>query len=488
MRTIVWQRTRTARRGRRPLLAFATCAAALASLTMAPAASASRGQTTIFDLGGAVLDTSSAERLQFLDEAQAFGTDTVRVLLAWRRVAPSPDSAQKPAFNATDPAAYPGENWGALDELVRGAHARNMNVLLTPTSPIPDWASASGESMFTDPNAGEFQQFIAALGTRYSGNYSPSPDPSVPPLPRIDAWSVYNEANLNLFLMPQFEGGSSVSGRIYRELFLAAQRGLQNTGHGNDSLLIGETSPGPGRDGTDPVNFLRGVFCLNRKFKPKGNCAPITGVTGWAQHPYDPFNPPYKRTRGLTTIASIGRLARALNRAAASGAASRRLPIFVTEFGVESVPDRRFGVSQLRQAEYIGISEYLMYRNPRIYSFGQYLMQDDRGAAQVNFQTGLRFASGLPKIAYRAFPITVSAQRRSKRDRSVTIWGHVRPANGSEQVIVDFKPGGRKKVRTNRSGYFRFNTPFRRGRKYSASAETGGQQLEGPFQRVYIFK
>ncbi|MEK6277507.1 MAG: hypothetical protein AABM29_05800 [Actinomycetota bacterium] len=455
-------------------------------------APASSGQTTIFDLGGAALDASPAKRTQFLDEAKELGTDTVRVLISWRNIAPSPGSSDKPSFDATDPAAYPGANWGALDEIVRGTTQRGMTLLLTPTSPIPDWASASGESMFANPDADEFGKFVQALGTRYSGTFSPPPgspvDPPVPLLPRISAWSVYNEANLTLFLRPQFKGGKSVAGKLYRSLFLAAQRALQNTGHGNDDILIGETSPGPGRKGTDPVTFVRGVFCLNRNFQRKGNCEPIN-ATGWAQHPYDPFNPPYERTEGLINIASIGQLIRALNRAAASGAATRRLPIFVTEYGIESVPDRKYGVSQLRQAEYIGISEYLMYRNPRIYSFGQYLMQDDKGADQTNFQTGLRFASGAAKVAYKAFPITLVAQRRSERDRTVTIWGHVRPANGSVKVTVDFKPGGKKTVQTNGNGYFRFNTPFRQARKYSASAELpDGRNLQGPAQRVYVFK
>ncbi len=298
-----------------------------------------------------------------------------------------------------------------------------------------------------------------------------------------------NEPNLPLFLKPQFKGRRSVSGRIYRELFLSAQRGLEQTGHGSDPLLIGETSPGPGRTGTDVITFMRGVFCLNAKFKRQGGCERID-ADGWAQHPYDPDNAPFEEDDSLINLATIGELTQALNKAKRAGAVTRRLPIYVTEYGVESVPDRKFGVSQLRQAEYIGISEFLMYRNGRIRTFGQYLMQDDKGNAQINFQTGLRFSSGAEKAAYDAFPIALVAQRVTKEKKTVKLWGHVRPTNSSVQVTVRAKPGGVvKRIRTNASGYFKFRTPFREGRRYSASTRLpDGTELTGPFVRTYVFK
>jgi hypothetical protein len=498
MRTATSQRIRTSQSrsfGRRPLLAVAAVVAVAASLAAAPGASAARSQTTLFDLGGAVLDISADGRAKQLDEMRAFGVDTVRVIVAWRRIAPEPDAASKPAFSASDPAAYPPQNWLALDDLVRGATARGMNVLLTPNTPVPNWASPSHDPI-TEPIPADFQQFVEALGTRYSGTYSPPPslptDPPNPILPRVDRWSVLNEPNLTLFLKPQLKNGKSVSGRIYRELFLAAQRGLQATSHADDTLLIGETSPGPGRRGTDPVTFLRGVFCLNAKFKRKGGCAPID-ADGWAQHPYDPFNAPFESSRNLINLITIDKLIKALNKARAAGAVSGRLPIFVTEYGVESVPDRKYGVPQLRQAEYIAISEYLMYRNRRIRSFGQYLLQDDQGNAQVNFQTGLRFSDGREKVAYDGFGIALVAQRPNEKRKKVTIWGHVRPKGAPFTVTIKARgPGAAhtiKTIRTNGNGYFQFRTTFKQGRRYSASTRLpDGTELTGPFVRVYAFK
>lgn len=497
MRKDTSQRLRTSGRliaGRNLLLALAATVALVASLATVPAASASRSQTTLFDLGGAALDISSEQRGAELDQLKAFGVDTVRVIVAWRQIAPDPNAFNKPAFDATDPAAYP-QQWNALDDLVSGARSRGMSVLLTPSTPVPDWASSAHEQV-TEPNPSEFQQFVQALGTRYSGNYSPPPalptDPPNPVLPRVDQWSVLNEANLTLFLKPQLKHGRSVSGRIYRELFLAAQRGLEASGHTNDTLLIGETSPGPGRKGTDPITFLRGVFCLNAKFKRQGSCAPIN-ADGWAQHPYDPFDAPFESSHNLINLDTIDELATALKKARVAGATTRKLPIYVTEYGVESVPDRRYGVSQLQQAEYIAISEYLMYRNPTIRSFGQYLLQDDLGTAQVNFQTGLRLSDGSKKISYAAFPIALVAQRPSEKRNKVTIWGHVRPKGGPFSVTVKARgPGAAhtlKTIHTSANGYFQFRTTFHQGRRYSASTLLpDGTELTGPFVRVYVFK
>ncbi|MGH2981633.1 MAG: hypothetical protein ACRDKV_06290 [Solirubrobacterales bacterium] len=495
MRTAHSQQTRTPasrRTGRRHLLALSLVVALVASLATVPGASGSRGQTTLFDLGGVVLDMPQVQRTDLLNELQDFGVDTVRVMATWRDFAPDPQSSNRPAFDATNPAAYPAANWVELDDLVRGARARGMDVLLTPSSPTPRWGSRTG-SETANPIPFHFGQFAQALGTRYSGAYTPpasATDPAPTVLPRVDKWSVYNEPNLTLFLRPQLRRGRSVAAKIYRRLFLAAQGGLRASGHGGDLLLIGETSPGPGRKGTDPIDFVRGVFCLNEKYKRKRGCKKIR-ADGWAQHPYDPFDAPFERPRkNLINLANIGKLTRALNKARRARAVNRRLPIYVTEYGIESVPDRKFGVSQLRQAEFISISEYLMYRIGRIRSFGQYLMSDDAGNAQVNFQTGLRFSDGRNKVSYSAFPIALVAQRRDKTRKKVTIWGHVRPRGAPFPVSVEIN-GGRvlRRISTNANGYFQFRTNFRKRRRYSATTVLpDGTQLTGPFVRVYTFK
>ena len=257
---------------------------------------------------------------------------------------------------------------------------------------------------------------MQALGTRYSGTYSPPTAlPADPPNPSFRGSITGRCSTTQPPALPEAPVPEPREIGLRADVPPPLPRRPGGTGgkrpQRRSRSLIGETSPGPGRKGTDPITFLRGVFCLNAKFKRKGGCAPID-ADGWAQHPYDPFDAPFESSvRSLLNLVTIGKLIWALHKARAAGAAARtKLPIYVTEYGVESVPDRRFGVSQLQQAEYISISEYLMYRNPTIRSFGQYLMQDDVGNAQVNFQTGLRFSDGRKKISYAAFPIALVAQ------------------------------------------------------------------------------
>ena len=59
-----------------------------------------------------------------------------------------------------------------LDSFVAGAQARGMQVLLTPTGPIPAWASRCGGSLANrrvcKPDPQLFGAFVRALGTRYT--------------------------------------------------------------------------------------------------------------------------------------------------------------------------------------------------------------------------------------------------------------------------------------------------------------------------------
>src|SRR4029450_10515259 len=121
-----------------------------------------------------------------------------------------------------------------------------------------------GNSDIASPKPAEFEQFVTALGRRYSGGFMG--------LPRVNAWAIGNELNIAIFILPH------PSGRLYRELFLAGQRALRATGHGRDTILIGATAPRGGRIGTAPLAFLRQVLCLNSRYKRVGNCAPISAT------------------------------------------------------------------------------------------------------------------------------------------------------------------------------------------------------------------
>ena len=481
--------------------------ALLAFALLAPAGASARAQETIFDaprdlLGGATPQSRAAA----LNELRALGADTVRINLPWRYLVPRPGRSRKPAgFNAADPGDYPQSRWTTVDSVVRGALARGMQVLMTPSGPIPDWASASGRSQITRPLPKEYGAFVAAVGRRYGGSFRPVQcgggglpigGPSCPPpLPRIEDWAVYNEANQGLFLLPQRRRGRAVSPGIYRRLFLAGQAALRKSGHRKDRLLIGETAPSGGANGVDPVEFLRGVLCLRPNFTRRRGCEPIR-ATGWAHHPYTPGLAPFRRSpnRGLINLVTMKRLQRALRLAARAGATTRRLPVYITEFGIQSVPDREFGVGLKRQAEFLGIAEYLAYRNRGVRSYAQYLLRDDPYSGEFSFTTGLRRPGGRKKPAYRAFALALAVKRL--RGGRVLVWGHVRP-RGKRRVRVAIRVDRRgarprrvRRVRANRQGYFSFRMGMPRGRGLRWQASTtlrGGRKIAGAYVRAYRF-
>src|SRR3954453_7263904 len=202
------------------------------ALAAAPA-HASQSQESLFEDEVSLLYSGAERRDQTLDELRDLGVDVIRANVIWNRYAPSPTSKTKPSFDATAPNAYP---LGEVDELVAGAAARGMTVLLTPTAPAPAWASSCGGSSsarrICSPKPSEYGDFVEALGKRY---------------PTVRRWSLYNEPNQGGWLTPQRKKSGRThipaSPTIYRNLVRSGIAALHATGHGGDQILLGETAP-----------------------------------------------------------------------------------------------------------------------------------------------------------------------------------------------------------------------------------------------------
>src|SRR3954471_16919359 len=115
----------------------ALVAAAIAAAA-AGTAHASARAPMYFDAGTA--GVADATRDATLDQLDRLGVRALRVSLVWGRVAPAPDAAARPPFDATDPQAY---NWGGYGRLVDAAQARGWRVLITFSAPVPRWATAA---------------------------------------------------------------------------------------------------------------------------------------------------------------------------------------------------------------------------------------------------------------------------------------------------------------------------------------------------------
>jgi hypothetical protein len=172
-------------------------------------------------------------------------------------------------------------------------------------------------------------------------------------------------------------------------------------------------------------------------------------------------------------MSGVGRLVRALDRAGRAGAVPRGLGVYLTEFGTQSFPDKRAGVSLTQQAEFNAISERLAYLNSRVRSFSQYLMNDDDpdtgGERFGAFESGLRTFAGEAKPAYDAFRTPLVVKDYGKSD---VVWGLVRPATGVTEVRVEYRNRGAKAYKTlrtantNSKSIFGFKTSSPAGRRY----------------------
>ncbi|MDQ3677677.1 MAG: hypothetical protein M3401_12890, partial [Actinomycetota bacterium] len=395
-------------------------------LLFAASAGASATQSLTFEAPRDLED--AAKRPAALKELESLGVGSLRVIVQWSRVAPDSNAPQKPNFDATNPAAY---NWSRYDPVLAEAKARGWRVLVTISGPVPKWATKYKRDNLTRPDANAFGDFVTAIGRKYGA--------------QVNLWSIWNEPNQPQFLRPQYaKGGKPQSPAMYRKLFQAATRGFERAGQADDTILIAETSPRGHTRVVAPLTFLRGMLCLNANYRKRSACAGLD-ADGYAHHAYTtrqgPFFVPPRRND--VTIGVLSRLTKAIDRAAKAKALPGRLPIYLTEFGTQSLPDTQQGVSLTNQVKFRSIAERLAYHNPRVVTFSQYLLTDSEPTGPKEyggFESGLRFSNGKPKPSLRSFPLPLAVQRvGSKR---VSIWGLVRPAGAVTTATVTYKDRG----------------------------------------------
>lgn len=453
---------------RLPLLLFV-----LFAVPAAPAG-ASMAQESIFEDGTVLLEKGPARQAAALDEIAGLGADTVRALVFWRDVARSPSSRKRPS----EPFVEAG--FARYDELVRGAQARGLKVLLTPVGPTPRWASGCRRPPSSQrgckPSPKRYGEFVAALGRRY---------------PDVDRWSFWNEPNQAGWLSPQYvrRGGRllNVAAVRYRALARAGVAALRRTGHADDVLLLGETAPVGRTTGklairaADPTTFVKTLLCEGR-YRRGASCgrARRLRVSGFAHHPYTmgAHDPPGARlSPGQISFDNASVLERLLDR---SRVVRRGLPLWYTEFGYQTnPPDPRLGVLPALAARFLNQADYVAARDARVRSVSQYKLVDDQD--QASFQTGLRrYGSLRRKETYAAYRLPIYPVRRGGE---VSVYGQLRPAPNGEVAYVDIQhaasargPWTTVQDITVKSRYhqFRFRVPARRGFYRLAYTPTAG--------------
>jgi hypothetical protein len=319
-------------------------------------------------------------RLEAMDRAAANNAGILRTLVEWSKAAPT-----RPA-NPSDP-FDPAYRFDDLDEFVRNAQVRGMEVLITLWG-TPAWANNNQKQQFLPTNMSDFQNFARAVASRYSGRFAG--------YPFVRFYGIWNESNLATFLQPQFDSaGRIVSGRNYAKLAAAGYAGIK-AGNARAQVAIGETSSN-GRDkkvngATDTVR--PGTFMLE---VAKAN--PRLKFDAWAQHPYPfPVNqaPTQKIKYPNVNFSTLDQFGTELDKAFKR----KNIPIWITEFGSETKPGEPRGVTEAQQSTYLSQAITLARKNPRVTMFIWFIFQD---SPTSTWQSGLYRTNGAIKPAQRKF-------------------------------------------------------------------------------------
>jgi hypothetical protein len=355
--------------------------AALCSLVLVlPASASAAGRMLVGFMDDANFRWAD-DRMEMLDQAQAANGQVIRTIANWRTIAET-----RPA-NAANPfdSAY---NFADLDELVRGAQQRDIEVLISIWG-TPGWANGGRGPNFAPRRMADLGNFAQAVAARYSGRFTGYPG--------VRYFSLWNESNLEQFLAPQFDArGRSVGPQTYAKMYRAAYAGYKR---GNRLALVaaGETSPqgrdrpspGPAQDSHSPGRFAQLV----------SQARPHVQFDAWAHHPY-PTRPglaPTQRVRWPNvTLTSMARFERSLD----TWFRRRNIPVWITEYGHETRPPGPEGVSLAKQRTYARQALTMARNDERVSMFLWFVIKDQPGN---KWSSGLLARNGSRKPAFSAF-------------------------------------------------------------------------------------
>src|SRR3954447_19716055 len=296
--------------------------------------------------------------------------------------------------------------------------------------------------------------------------------------------------------MPQYRKGRPYSPGLYRRLYQVGVKGLKKTAaNRSDTFLIGETSPRGNSKVVFPLDFFRGMLCLDRSYRKTKKCGRLD-ADGYAHHAYTTAKGPrfVPHDARDVTLGVLSRLERALDRAASAKMLPRHLPVYLTEFGIQSRPDRIQGVSFAKQAAFLAVAEHMAYVNPRVRSFSQYLMSDDpprksKFNRYAGFESGLRTRNGKKKPAYRGFRLPLAVESYGASD---VLWGLVRQYRKATTVTIEVDPPGKKSwrklrtVKTTAKGIYALRYTHRKGQRYRVKWRSpAGKGYAGAAVRAY---
>ena len=319
------------------------------------------------------------DRATSLDAARDANASVIRTIVTWKDAATSRPANARDSFD-------PAYHFDDLDDLARSSQERGIELLLSIWG-TPEWANGGQTPNHAPTDAQDLEDFAYALADRYSGRHAG--------YPAVRLYTAWNEPNLEQFLAPQFDdAGESVSPALYADIARSVYDGVKEASP--DALVaIGETSPrgqdhpsrGAVQDSHSPARFARLV-----------SEQPALRFDAWAQHPYPP-RPSVAPARSVRwPRVALGNL-ELFGESLDSWFGRERTPIWITEYGHETVPDPA-GVSLDTQAQYAEEALTLASGNPRVRMLVWFTLVD---RVTEPWQSGLIASDGTAKPAYARF-------------------------------------------------------------------------------------
>jgi hypothetical protein len=376
------------------LAATLAAAAGLCVPSAAPAPAATSKLTIgVYDEG----QTFFGNLDQVFATYKALHVEVLRVNLYWGGTL---GVAKHKPFSAKDPrdAAY---DWTIYDRTAFYAAANGIQLLFSITG-TPRWANGGQSSNRPPTNYGYLRGFAYAAAARYSGTYVGT-DGRV--LPAVRLWAAWNEPNNPTFLRPQFVRRSgkwvTASAVAYAKICNAVYTGVHSTLFKGEQVACGVTAP---RGNNSPLSARPSVSPI--AFLTAAHSAGMKNFDAYAHNPYygvpaetPTTRPPATHSGGRPTAVTLANIDVLI---AAVGHLYGRRPLWITEYGYQTnPPDRAFGVSWAKQAQYLTQAFAVARANPRIALMLWFLVRDEPDLG--GWQSGLMTTDGRKKPAFSAF-------------------------------------------------------------------------------------
>jgi hypothetical protein len=318
-------------------------------------------------------------------------TQVIRLNLDWNLIAKTQPT------DPTDP-ADPAYDWSTYDRALINAAKSKIQVLFTIYG-TPRWAQGKKRGINRVPaKLKSLRYFSLAAAKRYGGKFKRTDGTK---LPAVRKWLAWNEPNNPVFLVPQWQKVGKryvpIAARNYVGICSAVYAGVHATHLAKEVVGCGATDPRGNnaarsrRPSISPLAFLQAL----RRYGLKKSQFDV-----YAHHPYygrpgeSPTTKP--KDKQTVTLANIGDLTKLL------GKLYGNKKLWITEYGYQTrPPDRAFGVTWIKQAQYLTKAYAIARKNPRITMMLWFLLRDEGRLG--GWQSGLFTVGGKKKPAYNAF-------------------------------------------------------------------------------------